>query len=483
MGKYDNYIGRIFDDRYEIISVIGTGGSAIVFGVYDSLEDRTVAMKMLRPDCENNEESVKRFEQEAELLSRFSHPGIVKIYDKYLEEFPKYFIMEYVEGITLKKHILSHSAMTKEEIFYFLKPILSALGEVHSKGVVHSDIKPQNIVVLADGSIRLMDFGISKSLPSHVKDAEDAETEENGEGSDVAVGTVHYVSPEQAEAKKLDGRSDLYSLGVVMYEMATGILPFFGDKASKIALMHVNELPIAPMIVNPSVSEDVEEIILRALEKHPEERYQSAKEMLADIDKAENPPPESNEPIPFGERVKEFFLTFNIPSGIMGGLCALLVCIVLGLGILSVNILDERSAHTHVKVPALVGELAEDIEYLGLDQNVYDIEIVYKKTNKNAGRVITQTPKGGKVVELDADGKCKITVTVAEHPTPDSVPNVMAIDAAEAEEILKSYGYEVEVVTAPHAFIPEGKVIQTMPAAGESSQDRITVFKSSGYSD
>ena len=223
MGKYDNYIGRVYADRYEIISVVGTGGSAVVFGVYDSKENRTVAMKMLRSDCENNEESVRRFKQEAELLSLFSHPGIVKIYEKYLEEFPMYFIMEYVEGITLKKHILSHGAMTQEEIFYFLKPILSALGEIHSKGVVHSDIKPQNIVVLSDGSVRIMDFGISKSFPDDFQE----EKKETEDSTDMAVGTVHYVSPEQAEAKKLDGRSDLYSLGVVTYEMATGILPFF----------------------------------------------------------------------------------------------------------------------------------------------------------------------------------------------------------------------------------------------------------------
>ena len=479
MGKYDSYIGRVFDGRYEIINVIGTGGSAIVFGAYDTKEDRTVAVKMLRPDCENNEEAVKRFEQEAELLSLFSHEGIVKIYDKYLEEFPKYFIMEYVEGITLKKHILSHGAMSKEEVFHFLKLILPALGEVHKKGVVHSDIKPQNIVVLADGSIRLMDFGISKSSPGHVCDV----NEEELENTDTAVGTVHYVSPEQAEAKKLDRRSDLYSLGVVTYEMATGILPFFGDKASKIAAMHVNDLPIAPTVVNPSVSEDVEEIILRALEKHPEERYQSAEEWLEDIDKAENPPPPSTEPSPFKQKVKDYLLSFSIPSGIMGGLCALLVCIVIGLGILSVNILDERATHAHIKVPELVGESFLELDYMGLDEDVYEIEIVYTKNNRRSGEVIAQSPKGGKIVKLDEDGKCRITVTVAKFRTPKTVPNVMAINADEAEEILKSYGYKVDTVTAPHAFIPEGKVIHTMPEAGEPSQNKIMIFKSSGYSD
>ena len=475
MGKYDNYIGRVFADRYEIINVIGTGGSAVVFGVYDSVDDRTVAMKMLRPDCENNEESVKRFEQEAELLSLFSHPGIVKIYDKYLEEFPKFFIMEYVEGITLKKHILSHGAMTQDEIFYFLKPILSALGEVHSKGVVHSDIKPQNIVVLGDGSIRVMDFGISKSLPHDLDDL--PPEEETGE---VAVGTVHYVSPEQAEAKKLDGRSDLYSLGVVMYEMATGILPFFGDKASKIAAMHVNELPIAPSIVNPSVSDAVEEIILRAMEKFPEERYQTAEEMLADIDKAENPPPASNEIPPLKERIKDYFVNFSIPSGIVGGLCAILVCVVLGLGMLSVSVLDERRAPEHIKIPELKGTVYSDIEYLGLDEDVYEIEVVYKKNDKKSGKIISQSPKAGKVVKLDGNGKCKITITVAEIPMPETVPNVTSLDAEEAQALLESYGFTVTSVTAPHDFIPEGRVISTMPEAGEKVSSEIMIFKSSG---
>lgn len=478
MGKYDNYIGRVYADRYQIINVIGTGGSAVVFGVYDSKEDRTVAMKMLRHDCENNEESVKRFAQEAELLSLFSHPGIVKIYDKYLDEFPKYFIMEYVEGITLKKHLLSHGAMTQEEMFYFLKPILSALGEIHKKGVVHSDIKPQNIVVLADGSIRIMDFGISKSFPKNFDEAE-----KEDENNDMAVGTVHYVSPEQAEAKKLDGRSDLYSLGVVMYEMATGILPFFGDKASKIAAMHVSELPIAPTVVNPAVSDEVEEIILRALEKLPKERYQTAKEMLDDIDRAENPPPESNEPVPMKERIKDYFLNFSIPSGIMGGLCALLVCIVMGLGILSVNILDERNSHEHIRVPKLMGTLYSEIELLGLDENVYQIEVIYKRNSRKGGQIIDQSPTGDKIVKLDENGKCKITLTVAEFPTPDQVPDVTAIDADEAEAILKSYGYEIDTVTAPHTFIPKGKVIHTEPKAGEKSSKKIMIFKSSGYSD
>lgn len=477
MGKYDNYIGRIFSERYEIINVIGTGGSAVVFGAYDIVEDRTVAMKMLRPDCEQNDESVKRFSQEAEMLSLFSHPGIVRIYDKYLEDFPKYFIMEYVEGITLKKHILTHGAMSQDEIFYFIKPILSAFREIHQKGIVHSDIKPQNIVVLSSGAIKIMDFGISKSFSNNSGNIS------NAESSDVAVGTVHYVSPEQAEAKKLDGRSDIYSLGIVMYEMATGILPFFGDKASKIAAMHVSELPIAPTVISPTVTPEVEEIILKALEKNPDERYQSAEEMLSDIEKAENPLPESKAQKSFAERIKDYFSHFSIPSGIIGGLCAFLVCLVVSLEILSVKILNERTLHEYVKIPKLTGLLYEQVALLELDDNVYQFEVEYIKSSKPGGQILTQSPNGDKIVKYNKNEKCTIKLTVAELPMPDTVPNVTSLDVNEAESILESYGYKVKILTASHAFIPEGRVISTLPEAGATSSEEIIIFKSSGYTD
>lgn len=475
MGKYDNYIGRVLADRYEIINVIGSGGSSGVFGVYDIKEDRTVAIKMLRSDSENNEDAVKRFEQEAELLSRFSHPGIVKIYDKYFDGFPKFFVMEYVEGITLKKHILSNGAMSKEEMFYFLKPILSALGEVHKQGIVHSDIKPQNVVVLSDGSIRLMDFGISTSQFSSCV----ASDEQPG----VAVGTVHYVSPEQAEAKPLDARSDIYSLGVMMYEMATGILPFFGDKASNIALMHVNELPIAPSVVNPNVDSDVEEIILRSMEKLPEDRYQTAEEILEAIDRIENPIPKSKEPIPFKEKVKDYFLNFSIPSGIVGALCALLVTVVVGLGILSVTVIEERKAPKHVKVPHLDGIVFADIDSLGLDENYYEITVVYREDNKNRGKIISQFPSADEVIKLNEGEKCKIEVTVGQEPMPATVPNVTAMTYEDAKALLSSYGYGVTQTYATDDFMPEGRVISTIPASGETSAKEITVITSSGCFD
>ncbi len=480
MAKYDNYIGRVFADRYEIINVVGTGGSGVIFGVYDSVEDRTAAIKMLRPEYESDEEAVERFKKEAEILSLFSHPGIVRLYDKKLEGFPKYFIMEYVEGITLKKHILSRGAMSQEEIFLIIKPVLLALGEVHKKGIVHCDIKPQNIVVLADGSVRLMDFGISReSSRRHI--IENVEDTYKDEPMEMAIGTVHYVSPEQAEAKKLDGRSDLYSLGVTMYEMVTGIPPFFGDTPSKIAAMHVNELPIAPHIVNPAVTPEMEEIILRAMEKPLDSRYQTAAEFYEDIEKAEKHQVEEEPQLTFKEKVIDYLKNFSVSSGVAGALCALLVTVVISLGVLSLSILNERELHNHVKVPDLYGVTYSQLDSLGLDYDYYEIDVSYKNSNKNGGKIISQSPHAKKVVKLKDGEKCRIKISVAYLPLPDAMPNLVAMNAGEAKAILESYGCKVTVVTAPHEYIPSGNVISTFPSAGEKPVGEITLTVSGGY--
>ena len=480
MAKYDNYIGKVFADRYEIINVVGTGGSGVIFGVYDSVEEHPAAIKMLRPEYENDDEAIERFKKEAEILSLFSHPGIVRLYDKHLDGFPKYFIMEYVEGITLKKHILSQGAMSQSEVFLIIKPVLEALGEVHKKGIVHCDIKPQNIVVLADGSVRLMDFGISKEIAKKhiIENVEDTLKEEEKE---MAVGTVHYVSPEQAEAKKLDGRSDLYSLGVTMYEMVTGIPPFFGDTPSKIAAMHVNELPIAPHIVNPSVTPEMEEIILRAMEKPLDGRYQTAEEFLEAIEKAENPTDEEKPQLSFKEKLIEYFKNFSLSSGIAGALCALLVTVVIGLGILSMSVLNERELRRHIKVPDLRGVAYTELDGLRLDENYYEINAVYKSYDKHFGDIISQSPAAGKVIKLKDGEKCKIDITVAYLPLPEKVPNITAMNAEEAKTLLESYGCQVTLITAPHEYVPSGNVISTVPAVGEACSKEITIIASSGY--
>lgn len=473
MAKQDRNLGRVFGGRYEIINVVGSGGSSMVYGVYDTKEDRTVAMKMLLPEYNDNAEAVRRFEHEADLLSLFSHDSIVKLYDKQLDSFPKYFIMEYVEGITLKKHILSKGALPQKEIFGFIKPVLSALGQVHSKGIVHSDIKPHNVVVLGDGTVRLMDFGISKALPKKIIDIE----EEGDVETEGAIGTVHYVSPEQAEAKPLDGRSDIYSLGVMMYEMATGTLPFLGyEKANEIAAKHVNELPPAPSYANPRISDELEFMILKAMEKLPENRYQTAREMLEAIEKIENPIPETAEELTKKQKIIKYIKNFSIPSAIIGGLCALLVAVVLSLSILSAAILGERNLHKYVRVPELEGRVYSQLDLLGLDERVYDIAAEYVNNDEMGGKVLSQKPAGGKTVKLKKGEKCEIKLKVAYLPTPEKLPNVIAMHEDEAISLLEGYGYKVSTEKAEHEYVQKGRVFDVTQNGKE-----VTLLISDGY--
>lgn len=473
MAKQDKNLGRVFGGRYEVINVVGSGGSAMVYGVYDSKEDRTAAMKMLLPEFNDNAEAVRRFEHEAELLSLFSHPNIVRLYDKQLDSFPKYFIMEYVEGITLKKHILNKGALPQKELFGFAKAVLSALGQVHAKGFVHSDVKPHNVVVLGDGTVRLMDFGISKQLPKKIIDLET-----DGDTTQGAIGTVHYVSPEQAEAKPLDGRSDIYSLGVMMYEMATGTLPFLGyEKANEIAAKHISELPPAPSYANPSISDELEYIILKAMEKLPENRYQTAEEMIAAIERVEAPQKEEKENLTYKEKIIRYLKKFSIPSGIIGGLCALLVCVVLSLSFLSMAIMAERDAHKYIRVPELVGTKYLELDTLGLDSDVYTINVIYTDDEKS-GEILSQKPAGGKTIKLKKSDKCEITVNVAYLPTPDRLPNVIAMKEDDAISLLEGYGYYVSVESAKHEYTQKGRVIDA-----KQEGNKVILFISQGYED
>lgn len=266
MTQYESYLGRVLSERYTLVSIIGEGESSVVFGAFDGKTGQTVALKMLAPDRAGDTEATRRFLSEVEVLSLFDHPNIVKLLDTSLEGDLKFFVMEYIEGITLKKHITTKGTLGEEEILFLSRPILSALGEVHDKGVIHSDIKPQNVVLLRSGEIKLMDFGISRRLSS-----------QNPEPSEITMGTVQYVSPEQAEGKPLSHLSDIYSFGVMLYEMATGTLPFDDTDSGRIAAMHVASAPIPPALLLPSISGHLSRVILHAMEKDPVARPFSAK--------------------------------------------------------------------------------------------------------------------------------------------------------------------------------------------------------------
>ena len=274
MTSYDSFIGQTFENRYTIVNVIGSGGMATVYGAYDQVTGRSVAIKMMQKKLEHNTRQIKLFVNEAKALSLLSHPNIVQIYNTVITNSTKYIIMEYVEGITLKKHIDHRGALPEREVLYYATQILSALDYIHSKGIVHCDIKPQNIILLQNGSIKVADFGIARL---------DAMLDRSKEINDTALGTVYYVSPEQAQGKAPIAESDLYSLGVMLYEAMTNRLPFYNEDPNEVAKMQINKDPVPPSTYRSDISVGLEQIILRAMEKNPKKRYKNALEMLTDV--------------------------------------------------------------------------------------------------------------------------------------------------------------------------------------------------------
>ena len=274
MSSYDSFIGQTFENRYTIINVIGTGGMATVYGAYDQLTGKSVAIKMMQKKLEHNARQIKLFVNESTALSLLSHPNIVQVYNTVITNSTKYIIMEYVEGITLKKHIDHRGALAEREVLYYATQILSALDYIHSKNIVHCDIKPQNIILLQNGSIKVADFGIARL---------DAMLDRSKERSDTALGTVYYVSPEQAQGKAPKPESDLYSLGVMLYEAMTNRLPFYHENPTEVAKMQISKEPTPPSVYRNDISIGLEQIILRAMEKNPKKRYANAMEMLTDI--------------------------------------------------------------------------------------------------------------------------------------------------------------------------------------------------------
>ena len=272
MENYESYIGTTLDERYKINKLCGVGGMAIVFRAEDMLMNRTVAIKMLKDDIANDAESVQRFINESKAVAMLSHENIVNIYDVSVKEKLKYIVMEYIEGTNLKVYAKRKGILGLDEMLGITEQILRALDHAHSKGVIHRDIKPQNIMVLKNGLIKVADFGIAKIPDTDTLTA-----------NDKAIGTVHYISPEQARGKEIDAKSDLYSVGVVMYELACGKLPFTADTPVSVALKQINEQPEPPKNIKGDIPQGLDQIIMRAMEKEPEQRYQSAKQMLKHV--------------------------------------------------------------------------------------------------------------------------------------------------------------------------------------------------------
>jgi len=269
----DRYIGKKLDGRYEIQEIIGVGGMANVYKAYDVIDGRTVAVKILRDEHMQNEDIVRRFRNESKAISVLTHPNIVKVYDVSFNDKIQYIVMEFIDGITLKEYIDQQHVLRWKEAVHFTVQILRALQHAHDKGIVHRDIKPQNIMLLSDGTIKVADFGIARFARSSQQTL-----------TDRAIGSVHYISPEQARGDVTDEKSDIYSIGVMLYEMTTGKLPFNAESPVTVALQQIQSQPKKPRELNPEIPEGLESITIRAMQKDPARRYQSAAEMLRDIE-------------------------------------------------------------------------------------------------------------------------------------------------------------------------------------------------------
>lgn len=477
MENYERYVGAVLDNRYRIEKVIGIGGMAVVFKAVDMLMRRNVAVKILKDDIAKDEQSVKRFINESKAVSMLSHPNIVNIYDVSMKNAEKYIVMEYIEGITLKNYMTKKGVLSLREIIGYTEQVLRALEHAHAKGIVHRDIKPQNIMLLKNGIVKVTDFGIAK-LPN-------AETVTM---TDKAIGTVYYISPEQASGDNIDARSDIYSLGVMMYEMATGKLPFTADSPVSVALMQINEAAVAPRELNDHIPKGLEQIITRAIEKSPDMRYQNVSQMMRQLMKLkENPSIQFKTPHRrFGAGSKlasnsmfPIILGVVLPFLIVAGVSA-------GLIISSLFASPDDTTET-ITVKDFVGQsYTEEMEKFFDTSEYYKLKLerVYND-DVVAGKIISQSPEAGETRKVNKGKKyCELTLTVSQGTKYVQMPDVTVLDYREAKIRLEQLGIDVKVVTESqvNSVYEVGSVISTAPKAGETIEGgyTVTLYVSSG---
>ncbi len=485
MDLYERYVGLVFDNRYRIEQVIGVGGMAIVFKATDLLMRRIVAVKILKDEISADEQAVKRFVNESKAVAMLSHPNIVNIYDVSVRENVKYIVMEFIEGITLTSYMKHREVLNLREIISYSTQILRALDHAHKKGIVHRDIKPQNIMLIKNGIIKVTDFGIAK-LPN-------AETVTM---TDKAIGTVFYISPEQVTGKEIDRRSDIYSLGVMMYEMSTGTLPFNADSPVSVAMKQVTDEPTPPREVNPYIPAGLEQIILRAMEKAPEDRYQSAEEMIAQLQKLkENPKiifkekkvkPSKKAADDAAKKPKK--TSKSMFPIILGVTCAFLIAAGISVAYMYDKLFVNSSLHkyTDKAVDEFIGATYTlDLDDWFAASEYYSkptIEYRYDDTHAK-GVIVEQDPlPGEKRRVLKGKQKCDITLVVSLGEKTLVLDSYVAADYRTVQAELRKLGLVVNKVDIDSDIYENGCVVKTDPEAGTTvTEDTVvTLYVSRG---
>ncbi len=490
----ENYCGKRLDGRYEIREIIGVGGMAVVYKAYDNIDDRIVAVKILKEEFLANEEFRRRFKNESKAIAVLSHPNIVKVYDVSFGDRLQYIVMEYVEGITLKEYIEQQKVINWKEAVHFVSQILLALQHAHDKGIVHRDIKPQNIMLLQDGTIKVTDFGIARFSRGDTRTM----TED-------AIGSVHYISPEQARGELTDDKADIYSVGVVMYEMLTGQLPFQSDNAVSIAIMQLQQEAKPPREINPEIPLGLEQITMRAMQKNPNNRYHSAAEMMLDIDEFKRNPSikfnysyfVDNEPTKFVDDATRAISApvKNIPRAedeqaapaeeetdekepnktlpiIFGAIAGVVVIIAIFVGVLLF-----RNGQK-VKVPNFVGlnyadEIMTNEEYTANFK--FETESVFS-TDVEAGNVIKQTPDA----ETEVRKGKTIKLEIAYNDQSVQITGIMGLSSSEAEAKLKQSGFQVKTIVSYNKNATPGVVYEIYPSEGSYAEkgSLVTIYVS-----
>ena len=496
----DQYIGKMLDNRYEILERIGTGGMAIVYKAKCHRLNRLVAIKILKSDLAQNEEFRRRFNAESQAVAQLSHPNIVSVYDVSRGGDMEYIVMELIDGITLKQYMEKRGQLNWRESLHFITQIMRGLSHAHSRGIIHRDIKPQNIMVLRDGSVKVADFGIAC-----LADSAQTLTQE-------ALGSVHYISPGQARGDRPDARSDIYSSGVVLYEMLTGRLPFEGESAVAVAIQHLSSIPLAPREINPDIPEQLELICMKAMAPDLEHRYQSADAMIADLEAfRKNPevemkfdlsdlrPEENDEPTRTIRTMPSHTVTIpvhqperNYPrrerdedeeprragSGKRGVLVgAVTVAAVAVVIVLFKTILGSfaPAAVDQYQVPDLYNMTIEEAENDPRIEGVFEIQKAGSEFSADVpeGHILRQDPKKE---ETRKGSQLVIQVWVSAGEETGEVPDLENKSEQDArillEKLNKEYNLEL-TVEAPEELkqfseeITEGYVIKTEPAQGE----------------
>ncbi len=517
----DKYLGTVLNNRYEILEIIGNGGMSVVYKARDLRLNRLVAIKILKDDAFADEELRTHFRTESEAVAQLNHPNIVNIFDVSSTSDVEYIVMELVDGITLHQYMKKRGILPMKEVIFFTTQILKALEHAHSRNIIHRDIKPQNMMLLRDGTLKVTDFGIARI-------ASKQNTLTNS-----AFGSVHYISPEQARGEQTDGRTDIYSLGVILYEMLTGRLPFEGDSPLAVAMQHLNSEPMAPSRLNPEVPPAFEAITLKAMSVVPEKRYPTARAMLDDVEQFKRNPDmtvteEPDAPENAGEDGEGGYETKKLPrldnlvhvdpakqnktdktdkdekgdstvrirkpdlmsrifkGGVAGPVIAGVITTLLVVGLAAGALIwafTRGTAATNVTLPNIVGKTVEEAQaFLAADSRYANLRII-KDGERNdpapKGQIIEMKPKEGKVVRTTST----INVTISLGPVTVLLNDVSGRTSIEGTNALKTYlsanglyGLTYQTKYETSDLVAKDVIIRTEPAAGSEVKEGDVIY-------